>query len=300
MLQRFAEKRGLALGEQIHMISLGQGQGPIAEMLMVQAARAGHWVCLQNCHLASSWMLRMEEKVEELGRESNANVHPDFRLWLTSMPSQVFPVPVLQNGKRGGRGDAQLMKGCASFFVLPLPRREGKRCLSLLLLMLLPLPHPLPSISPPLNAPPLLPSAPPPSRAAIKLTNEPPKGVKANVNRSYNDMTAEHLASCGAKPEVWRKLLFSLSFFHAVVQVWGVWKGGCVGVGRFGLYVKGGFAGVECERCGVCGQGGSACVEIQLAPDCSHTHIPSRSGASSAPSAGTSATSSTPRTWSAP
>ena len=57
------------------------------------------------------------------------------------------------------------------------------------------------------------------SPSAIKLTNEPPKGVKANVNRSYNDMTAEHLASCEAKPLVWRKLLFSLSFFHAVVQV---------------------------------------------------------------------------------
>ena len=41
----------------------------------------------------------MEEKVEELSRESNASVHPDFRLWHTSMPSQVFPVLVLQNGE---------------------------------------------------------------------------------------------------------------------------------------------------------------------------------------------------------
>lgn len=32
-------------------------------------------------------------------------------------------------------------------------------------------------------------------------------------------MTPEHLASCDAKPMVWRKLLFSLSFFHAVMQV---------------------------------------------------------------------------------
>lgn len=34
-------------------------------------------------------MLRLEERVEELGRESNTSVHPDFRLWLTSMPSKV-------------------------------------------------------------------------------------------------------------------------------------------------------------------------------------------------------------------
>jgi hypothetical protein len=53
----------------------------------------------------------------------------------------------------------------------------------------------------------------------IKLTNEPPKGVKANIARTYNDMTPEFLASCTAKPAAWKKLLFTLSFFHAVVQV---------------------------------------------------------------------------------
>ena len=51
----------------------------------------------------------------------------------------------------------------------------------------------------------------------IKLTNEPPKGVKANVNRSYNDMTEEGFEGC-SKPGPWKKLLFSLSFFHAVLQ----------------------------------------------------------------------------------
>lgn len=70
MLQRFAEKNGYITGERLHMISLGQGQGPIAEMLINQAIKIGDWVCLQNCHLASSWMLRLEEKVEELSKES--------------------------------------------------------------------------------------------------------------------------------------------------------------------------------------------------------------------------------------
>ena len=94
-------------------------------------------------------MLRLEERVEELSKDSSS-VHEDFRLWLTSMPSPVFPVLVLQNG--------------------------------------------------------------------IKLTNEPPKGVKANVKRTFNDMTPDHFASCARKPEAWAKLMFSLSFFHAVVQ----------------------------------------------------------------------------------
>lgn len=47
MLQRFAEKKGWLPGERLHMISLGQGQGPIAEMLIAQASKTGDWLCLQ-------------------------------------------------------------------------------------------------------------------------------------------------------------------------------------------------------------------------------------------------------------
>ena len=57
-LQRFAEKQGLVTGETFHTISLGQGQGPIAELSTRQAMKAGHWILLQNCHLAKSWMPR--------------------------------------------------------------------------------------------------------------------------------------------------------------------------------------------------------------------------------------------------
>ena len=95
MLQRFAMKMGWAPGERLHMISLGQGQGKIAEMMVAQAAQKGDWVCLQNCHLAKSWMLDMEAMVEELARENNTATHPDFRLWLTSMPAPVRPRPFL-------------------------------------------------------------------------------------------------------------------------------------------------------------------------------------------------------------
>lgn len=54
MLQRYAEKCGYVTGERLHMISLGQGQGPIAEMLINQAVKTGDWVCLQVRHRSCS------------------------------------------------------------------------------------------------------------------------------------------------------------------------------------------------------------------------------------------------------
>jgi dynein heavy chain len=97
MLQRFGEKLERRAGERLHMISLGQGQGPIAETLISKSKKNGDWVCLQNCHLASSWMVPMERIIERF-LPDKWKIHDEFRLWLTSLPSPKFPVSVLQVG----------------------------------------------------------------------------------------------------------------------------------------------------------------------------------------------------------
>jgi dynein heavy chain len=134
-------------GSGLRIISLGQGQGPIAEKAIDIAQKTGDWVCLQNCHLAVSWLAKLEQVCEKMLNEPDS-VDKGFRLWLTSMPSQFFPVPVLQNG--------------------------------------------------------------------IKVTNEPPRGLRANLMRTFNDMTPEEYESC-SKPLVFKKMFFATAFFNALI-----------------------------------------------------------------------------------
>ncbi|KAJ2945851.1 hypothetical protein O0L34_g4757 [Tuta absoluta] len=171
-------------------ISLGQGQGPIAANMISQAIQTGGWVVLQNCHVMDSWMGELERICAEVWSIAanmilqaiqtggwvvlqNCHVmdswmgelericaeviipqttHHNFRCWLTSYPSKMFPVTVLQNG--------------------------------------------------------------------VKMTNEAPKGLKNNIYRSYISdpiCDPEFYISC-PRTEEWRRLLFALCFFHAIVQ----------------------------------------------------------------------------------
>ena len=53
-------------------------------------------------------------------------------------------------------------------------------------------------------------------QSSIKITNEPPKGLKANLMRSYNDISEKNYEDCEKNLE-FKQLLFSLAFFHAVI-----------------------------------------------------------------------------------
>merc|ERR1719230_328705 len=89
-LNMFAAERN----KEVNSISLGQGQGKKAEKLMEDAMQLGGWVLLQNCHLATSWMPKLDKILETLDPKG---VSSDFRLWLSSYPSNKFPVAILQN-----------------------------------------------------------------------------------------------------------------------------------------------------------------------------------------------------------
>ncbi|KAK0159284.1 hypothetical protein PV328_010180 [Microctonus aethiopoides] len=93
-LYKFADK--LQMGKKLYTISLGQGQGPRAELMVQQSVELGNWVFFQNCHLAPSWMTKLETIINNFPD----TIHRDFRLWLTSMPTVNFPISILENSNK--------------------------------------------------------------------------------------------------------------------------------------------------------------------------------------------------------
>ncbi|KAG8347796.1 putative Dynein heavy chain N terminal region 2 domain1 [Trypanosoma vivax] len=150
-LDRLAEQRNMS--SRLFKLSLGQGQGVFARQLIEEGIRSGHWVFLQNCHLYQDFMPELSRIIENYSDvAAKANLNDQYRLWLTSLPSDTFPISILQSG--------------------------------------------------------------------VKLVQEPPKGLKSNLLQSYlSDPVADkQFFNSSSKPEAFRKMLFGLCFFHAVVQ----------------------------------------------------------------------------------
>ena len=79
---------------------------------------------LQNCHLAKSFLPTLENIVETQLTEGAIN--RNFRLWLTSYPSDIFPISILERGvKMTNEAPAGLRAGLQrTYLMAPLPERD--------------------------------------------------------------------------------------------------------------------------------------------------------------------------------
>ena len=92
-LKKFAQDKSRILIP----LSLGKGQGENAENNIKDAVKNGYWILLQNCHLALSWLPRLEVLAEEIALDAERKkVHSEFRLWLTSFSNENFSRYLLQ------------------------------------------------------------------------------------------------------------------------------------------------------------------------------------------------------------
>ncbi|XP_052739543.1 dynein axonemal heavy chain 2 [Bicyclus anynana] len=90
--------------DKFQSLSLGQGQAPAAAKMLAHGMREGGWVFLANCHLACTWLGAIRGL-------DNPRIHPRFRLWLSSMPDDKFPLGVLQRSIKMTTEPPQGLKG---------------------------------------------------------------------------------------------------------------------------------------------------------------------------------------------
>lgn len=147
-LRQFAETQ-LIDNNRLITLSLGQKQASLAMKSIETGIKSGDWVILQNCHLAGDWINVLERICDNFTQDTT---HPDFRLWLTTLPTPTFPLSILQN--------------------------------------------------------------------CIKLVNEPPHEIHNTLLRTFTHQPAEleNRLSDSKMPMQLKRLLYSISFFHALVK----------------------------------------------------------------------------------
>ena len=110
--------------QRVVAVSLGQGQGEIAKNKIREAIEQQLWVCLQNCHLCPSFMPVLDAIIEDIKEDRNSR----FRMWLTSMPSDKFPVTILQNGVKAVIEPPKGLKSNILRSYLGLDKEEFESC----------------------------------------------------------------------------------------------------------------------------------------------------------------------------
>jgi dynein heavy chain len=91
-VDKLATKYGKTKGIDYHNISLGQGQDGIAQERLDVGQHAGHWIVLNNVHLMPRWLNFLEKRLDFYKEQGT---HDDFRIMLSSDPSESIPVSIL-------------------------------------------------------------------------------------------------------------------------------------------------------------------------------------------------------------
>ena len=84
-----------SMGRKVEYVSLGKSMDKVAISKIEETKIKGGWILLQNCHLAISFMPKLEDEIEKL--QNSPNLDTNFRLWLTSMSSNKFSINVLKS-----------------------------------------------------------------------------------------------------------------------------------------------------------------------------------------------------------
>ena len=84
-----------SMGRKVEFVSLGKSMDKVAISKIDDTKLKGGWILLQNCHLAISFMPKLEDEIEKL--QNSPTLDTNFRLWLTSMSSNKFSINVLKN-----------------------------------------------------------------------------------------------------------------------------------------------------------------------------------------------------------
>nr|XP_029133801.1 dynein heavy chain 11, axonemal-like [Labrus bergylta] len=98
-VEKLGGKLGFSIDQgTLHNISLGQGQEKVAERVLKNASKIGHWVILQNVHLVARWLPFLDALLETTAMDS----HPNFRVFITGEPApspaqHVIPRGILEN-----------------------------------------------------------------------------------------------------------------------------------------------------------------------------------------------------------
>ena len=92
-VERAAAKRDLSSENGMFVqVGMGEGMDAVADSWVDRLCKKGGWLILENIHLMPKWLIQLEKRIER----NSLDADPDFRLFVTSDPSDKIPVALLQ------------------------------------------------------------------------------------------------------------------------------------------------------------------------------------------------------------